>query len=624
MADTAAHDTAPRAAGLAGRSGRARAAAAVVALALVAACSGGSDGDEAAPATTTDDPSSSPTTADAAPAGAGVCWSAPPADGSGIAFDDATEESGLVEPLTGMRGHAAAAADVDGDGWTDLFVGGFADRPVDEYRERGADGPAPDRLLRGGPDGYTVDPSFPGETARTSGAVFADLDDDGDPDLVVTRNPRPDDELSARPTTVYRNDGDAWVAATTLLPDTAARSVAALDVDRVGLVDLAVARDRFGVGPRRLLRKTCDLGFEEATEAGGLPDDGLGLARGPGDRDGLVDLAVAGDRFGDGPTRLLRNTGDLGFEDASEAWGLPDDVFGLALAPVDLDGDGWLDIVVSGDPRVLRGGPDGFTVVEQPVLAWDVHGDEDDPAGIAVGDLDGDGRPDLAIGQHFNSTVDEGEQVPVRLFLNRSETEGGIDLEDVTDEAGSPALWTKSPHVAIVDLDADGRNDVVTSAVSADGTPLVLHGTGVTDGVPRFDVVGEPGDGPYWITGVADDLDHDGRVDVFMVEWEPSLPSILFRNTGAGGPWVGLDVSALGAGVAGARVEVTGTAGDALGTTFAASTTGYAAGAPPVVHVGLGDAVADGDTVTVVATPVDGDPRTAEVPVGARGSLGAC
>jgi hypothetical protein len=572
MADTAAHDTAPRAAGLAGRSGRARAAAAVVALALVAACSGGSDGDEAAPATTTDDPSSSPTTADAAPAGAGVCWSAPPADGSGIAFDDATEESGLVEPLTGMRGHAAAAADVDGDGWTDLFVGGFADRPVDEYRERGADGPAPDRLLRGGPDGYTVDPSFPGETARTSGAVFADLDDDGDPDLVVTRNPRPDDELSARPTTVYRNDGDAWVAATTLLPDTAARSVAALDVDR----------------------------------------------------DGLVDLAVAGDRFGDGPTRLLRNTGDLGFEDASEAWGLPDDVFGLALAPVDLDGDGWLDIVVSGDPRVLRGGPDGFTVVEQPVLAWDVHGDEDDPAGIAVGDLDGDGRPDLAIGQHFNSTVDEGEQVPVRLFLNRSETEGGIDLEDVTDEAGSPALWTKSPQVAIVDLDADGRNDVGTSAVSADGTPLVLHGTGVTDGVPRFDVVGEPGDGPYWITGVADDLDHDGRVDVFMVEWEPSLPSILFRNTGAGGPWVGLDVSALGAGVAGARVEVTGTAGDALGTTFAASTTGYAAGAPPVVHVGLGDAVADGDTVTVVATPVDGDPRTAEVPVGARGSLGAC
>jgi hypothetical protein len=572
MAATAAHDTAPRAAGLAGRSGRARAAAAVVALALVAACSGGSDGDEAAPATTTDDPSSSPTTADAAPAGAGVCWSAPPADGSGIAFDDATEESGLVEPLTGMRGHAAAAADVDGDGWTDLFVGGFADRPVDEYRERGADGPAPDRLLRGGPDGYTVDPSFPGETARTSGAVFADLDDDGDPDLVVTRNPRPDDELSARPTTVYRNDGDAWVAATTLLPDTAARSVAALDVDR----------------------------------------------------DGLVDLAVAGDRFGDGPTRLLRNTGDLGFEDASEAWGLPDDVFGRALAPVDRDGDGWLDIVVSGDPRVLRGGPDGFTVVEQPVLAWDVHGDEDDPAGIAVGDLDGDGRPDLAIGQHFNSTVDEGEQVPVRLFLNRSETEGGIDLEDVTDEAGSPALWTKSPHVAIVDLDADGRNDVVTSAVSADGTPLVLHGTGVTDGVPRFDVVGEPGDGPYWITGVADDLDHDGRVDVFMVEWEPSLPSILFRNTGAGGPWVGLDVSALGAGVAGARVEVTGTAGDALGTTFAASTTGYAAGAPPVVHVGLGDAVADGDTVTVVATPVDGDPRTAEVPVGARGSLGAC
>jgi len=558
---------------------RAFAAAAVIVLAAsVASCGGGGDAarDEGASG---GGPSTTASTAPAAtgPTGAaGVCWSATPAGGSGVAFADATEASGLVDPLTGMYGHAAAAADVDGDGWTDLFVGGFADRPADEYRERGADGPSPDRLLRGGPDGFAVDPTFPGEPARTSGAAFADLDADGDLDLVVVRNPRPDGEIGSRPTTVYRNDGGAWVAAATLLPETSARSVAAVDVDR----------------------------------------------------DGLPDLAVAGDRFGEGSTRLLRNAGGLTFEDASDAWGLPGDVHGLALAPVDLDGDGWLDLVVSGDPRVLLGGPGGFTVVDQPVLRWDSHGDEDDPAGIAVGDLDGDGRPDLAIGQHFNSTLDADQRVPVRLFLNRS-SPGAVELVDVTDQAGSPGLWTKAPHVAIADVDADGRADVVTSAMAADGTPVVLHNRGVTDAVPRFDVVGEPGDGRYWITGVTDDLDHDGRVDVFMVEWEPSLPSVLFRNTGGGGPWVALDVSALGAAATGARVEAR-LGGAVLATGWAASTTGYAAGAPPVVHLGLGDAGAATGAgsapaeVELVVAPVPGEARTLTAPANSRSSLGPC
>ena len=239
---------------------------AVALAASLVSCGGGDDDaarDEGAAdeAPTTE---SAPATTPPAATPAGVCWTAPAAGGAGVAFADATAAAGLVDPLTGMHGHAAAAADVDGDGWTDLFVGGFADRPADEYRERGAAGPSPDRLLRGGPGGFTVDDTFPGEPARTSGAAFADLDADGDLDLVVVRNPRPDGEIASRPTTVYRNDGGAWTAATTLLPDTSARSVAALDVDRDGLADLAIAGDRFGEGSTRLLRNTGGLEFEDA------------------------------------------------------------------------------------------------------------------------------------------------------------------------------------------------------------------------------------------------------------------------------------------------------------------------------------------------------------------------
>ncbi|MFI5045903.1 MAG: FG-GAP repeat domain-containing protein [Acidimicrobiia bacterium] len=47
-----------------------------------------------------------------------------------LQFQDATQPWGALDPLTGMMAHAIATADVNGDGWTDVFVGTFADRPV--------------------------------------------------------------------------------------------------------------------------------------------------------------------------------------------------------------------------------------------------------------------------------------------------------------------------------------------------------------------------------------------------------------------------------------------------------------------------------------------------------------
>jgi hypothetical protein len=501
--------------------------------------------------------------------GAG-CWAAEPAGGDGIAWDRVTDEVGLVEPLTGMHGHATAAGDVNGDGWTDLFVGGFADRDVDAYQLRGADGPSPDRLLLGGPDGFAVDDRFTGELARTSGATFADLDADGDLDLVVVRNPRHDGEISSRPTTVYENDDGSWHIATTIESAARGRAVAIFDIDR----------------------------------------------------DGLADLVLAADRFGDGPTRLYRNEGAFEFTDASEAWGLPDDMVTLAVAAVDLNDDGWLDVVVSGDERVLMGGPDGFTVSVQESLRWELYGDEDDPAGIAVGDLDGDQRPDLVIGHHFNSTIDNGVAVPIRVFLNRS-TDGELRLADVTDEAGIPGLWTKSPHVALVDVDNDGLTDIVTSAATPDDVPFVLRNTGIDDSIPRFEPIGEPGDGQYWVTGVVDDFDRDGRIDVFLVEWEPALESPLFRSAGSSQAWVSIDLAALGIDAAGARVDVWTTDGDTrLATGWIESTTGYAAGAPTVAHLGLGEI--DDHELRIVISPISLDPIEITVPVNSGSRPGGC
>lgn len=505
--------------------------------------------------------------------GASVCWTSAPADGDGIGFAESTDAFGLVEPLTGMYGHAVAAGDVNGDGWTDLFVAGFADRPTEQYQLRGATGPSPDRLLLGGEDGFAIDPTFPGELARTSGATFADLDGDGDLDLVAVRNPRGDDPIASRSTVVYEQIDGGWRVGEPMLAGVAGRSVAALDVDR----------------------------------------------------DGLLDLLVVADRFGGGSTRLLHNDGDLRFSDVTADWGSPDDLTGLALATVDLDLDGWSDVVISGEPRVLMGGPDGFRVEVHEELRFELFGDEDDPAGIAVGDLDGDGRPDLVVGQHFNSTIDDGTQVPVRIFLNR-EVDGGFALDDVTDAAGSPGLRTKSPHVAIVDLDNDGLADIVTTAISSTGAPIVLRGQGPDpDGTPQFDTVGRPGDGGYFVTGIEEDLDRDGRVDVFQVAWEPSDPSQLFSNTSASGHWVEIDLRGLPGGPEGATVEVTDPeTGAVLGRGWGTSTTGYAAGPTAVVQLGLGNTIAK-DLVVRVA-PTDPSAVTLQFPAiaDARLALTGC
>ena len=493
----------------------------------------------------------------------GACWSATPLEGAAVAFEETTDKMGLVEPLTGMYGHAIAAADVNEDHWTDLFVAGFADRPQEDYEVRGADGPAPDRLLLGGPEGFTLDDGFPGELARSSGAAFADLDADGDLDLVVVRNPRGDGEIGQQPTVVYEQEGSNWTLRASIAADVGGRSVAAIDVDR----------------------------------------------------DGQLDLAIAGDRFGAGPSRLFRNEGGFEFSDSTDAWGMPADLETLAIAVVDLDGDGWLDLVSSGDTRVLIGGEGGFRIETMPVLEWELLGDEDDPAGIAVGDLDGDGRPDIVIGQHFNSTIDDDREVPIRVFANRSEP-GDLELVDVTDDAGVPALWTKSPHVAVADLDNDGHPDIVTSAAADNGLPVILHNRG--EDSLRFETLGDPGDGTYWVTGAIDDFDHDGRLDMFMMAWEPAAISPYFRNTGSAGRWVELDVTALGARAPDAVVRI----GGADSTAWAQTTTGYAAGSPLVIRFGLGEDAADEVDMTIES--VSGDRRELTVPVDAHSTLGDC
>jgi hypothetical protein len=474
------------------------------------------------------------------------CWSARPQSGTPeISFSDMTDERGLTEPLLGMFGHAAAWEDVNADGWMDLFVGTFADKPAEEYRVRGASGPSPDRLLLGSAAGFQPDGTFPELYGRSSGAAFADLDADGDPDLVVSRNVRPQEE--GRPTDVLRNDGGSFsVVEDTGVPPVGGRSVGVLHAD--------------------------------------------------GDR--LPDLFVAEDRWVGGSSMLLRNLGGLRFADVTGDAGIPSDVHGLGVGTADLTGDGWTDLFVAGSNRLFVANGDGtFREAPGEVFRWEVYGDEDDVSGASFGDLNRDGLPDLVLGHHYNSTVDHGRLVPIRVYLHRGiDDEGTPRFEDVTAATGLPALPTKAPHVEVNDFDNDGWPDILATASTASGTrPVVFQHDGLEGDVPRFSAPSGVGDPHYWVTGPSADIDRDGRLDVVLVDWEPDRPSLLLRNESDSGNWLSIAVAPDQGDGIGTRVAAfrPGAVGDLEGLIASGQVTasqGYAAGSGSVVHLGLGDA----------------------------------
>jgi hypothetical protein len=480
------------------------------------------------------------------PPGSLTCWQAPATTGaSAISWEEATLAFGLVEPLTGMFGHAAAWGDVNGDDRPDLVVGTFATRNPDAYLERGAEGPSPDVLLFGG-EPFDRVAGFSDLLGRTSASVFADLDQDGDLDLVLIRNAGNDTGSLPRSQVFVNQDGQLSPATDLPFPeDFSGRSVAVADFDL----------------------------------------------------DADLDLAVAEDRFGESGTRLLFNQGGLVFVDVTDQSGLPSKLFGLGLAAADLTGDKAPDLFVGGAQQLFVNQGDGtFRLADSEAFEWLPTGDEDDVAAVAIADVDRNGWPDILIGHHFNSTINQDRPAPVRLFLHQGLDAGGDPVfEESTDESGLSALPTKAPHVEVVDLDNDGWPDILTTASAEDGELLaVFRNQGLADGIPRFEAPRGLGDPQYWVAGPTADVDRDGRVDVFLVEWEPSLPSRLLRNTSTGGHWLEVSVDGANTGVgstvtlypAGALDEP----GAAIGFQVMGVGVGYGAGRQPFAHFGLGEA----------------------------------
>ncbi len=199
--------------------------------------------------------------------------------------------------------------------------------------------------------------------------------------------------------------------------------------------------------------------------------------------------------------RILRNDGSAGFTDISnQSPPLPS--WPREFVPADFNGDGKTDVLVVtfGAPlMLLRGDGTGrFTDLTSIAGLGGVIGENE----VAVGDLDGDGDPDLLIPGYG----------PERLFRN----EGGR-LVEVTDSGVVDSLQTESATLA--DLDGDGLLDVIL--VNWDGESRVYRNLGGW----KFERVPGPFPPEYYRNALVFDYDRDG------------IPDILFTGS-SDAPWL--------------------------------------------------------------------------------------
>lgn len=348
-------------------------------------------------------------------------------------FTDVTLKAGLARSGWGQ---ACCVGDYNNDGWNDLFVSYYGQNAL--FRNNG----------NGTFKDVTKEAGLLQDRLRwNSGCTFVDYDKDGRLDLFVGNyidldlktTPLPEDAnctykgivvacgppgLEGGKNLLYHNNGDGTFADVSEKAGmngtlgTYALSCAAADLDGTGWPNIYVAND--STSATYYVNQKDGTFKDQAIEAGvayspdGKPQAGMGVSIGDYNRDGLLDIVKT--NFAGDTDSLFMNLGDGSFDDRTYQAGLGMNtrLLGWGVSFIDIDNDGWLDILVANGhvyPEVdgtqvdasyaerkylyrnLRNGQfEDVSMIGGPGITTDAKA-----RGFAVGDFDNDGDLDAVV-----------------------------------------------------------------------------------------------------------------------------------------------------------------------------------------------------------------------------------